>query len=236
MRSAVLVGVVCLAGCSAMEGLPRPALMASYDWGGLEPVEMRGIDYAAMSPTTDFGRYQRVVVDPVTVSFDEKWEPLRTGTRFEPTETDLARLGEELGEAVRESFADEIRDAERYELVDVAAPGALRVHAVLVDVRLNAPDLPTPTRIEQFARSAGEWTLVAELIDTESGAVVGRLVDRWVDPEDRYMQRMTRVENLHAMRRAADAWARAVHRYLEVAAIRNRMEGVGEGLRSVGGS
>jgi hypothetical protein len=104
-----------------------------------------------------------------------------------------------------------------------------------VEVQLNAPDLPTATRTEQFARSAGEWTLVAELVDARSGALVGRLVDRWEDPEEQYLRRMTRVENAQALRRATESWVRAIRRHLEVAGIRNRMEGAGEGLRPTGG-
>ncbi len=58
-----------LAGCAGLGGMPSPVLMAGYDWDGLEPVDMRGMDYAAVDPLTDFGSYSRVIVDPVEVSF-----------------------------------------------------------------------------------------------------------------------------------------------------------------------
>jgi hypothetical protein len=215
--------------------MPSPALMAGYDWTGLEPVEMHGMDYAAVDPLTDFGSYSRVIVDPVEVSFVRDWEPQKPGSSFDATERDLDRLKQDLSEVVHDGFVREIREGDRYEVTDLPGPGVLRIHARLVDVRLNAPHLPTTARTEQFARSAGEWTLVADLVDTQSGAVVARLVDRWEDPEEQYLQRMTRVENTRALWRATDAWAGAVRRYLDVAGIRNRMEGAGEGLRSTGG-
>jgi hypothetical protein len=218
-----------------MAGLPSPALMAGYDWAGLEPIEMRGMDYAAVDPLTDFGGYTRVIVDPVEVVLDEDWSAFRPGSTLDPTERDLERLRQQVAEVVREGFMKEIREGDRYQLVDDAVPGALRLHARVVDVRLNAPDLQGVARTEQFARSAGEWTLVADLVDVQSGAVVARLVDRWTDPEESYMRRMTRVENTRALQRATEAWARAVRRHLDVAGIRNRMEGAGEGLRSTGG-
>lgn len=224
-----------LSGCTGMANGPSPAVIAAYDWTGLEPIEMRGMDYAAVDPVTDFGGYTGVIVDPVEVRLDLDSAPLRSASPFEYSERDLARLEERLGEVVQERFIAAIRDGPRYALVQEAGPGVLRIHARLVDVRLNAPDLPAPSRTEQWARSAGEWTLVAELVDAQSGEVVARLVDRWMDPEEDYMQRMTRVENVRALRRAADAWALAVRRHLDVADIRNRMEGAGEGLRSTGG-
>lgn len=233
--AAVLSAVACLAGCAGMATMPSPDVMAAYDWTGLEPVEMRGIDHAAVDPATDFGQYTQVIIDPVEVSLDRDWAPLRPGSAFEYSEKDLAQLAGRLGEIVREGFIGAIRKGQRYTVVEEPGPGVLRVHARLVEVRLNAPDLPTPARTEQYARSAGEWTLVADLVDAQSGAVVARLADRWMDPEEQYMQRMTRVENTRALQRATDAWALAIRRHLDVADIRNRMEGAGEGLRPTGG-
>lgn len=237
MRRAVVAVWVAtwVAGCAGVANMPSPALMAGFDWTGLEPIEMRGMDYAAVDPLADFGGYTGVIVDPVGVSLDRDSAPLRPGSTFEYSEKDLLKLEEWLGEVVHERFVEAIRAGQRYSLGQEPGPGVLRIHARLVDVRLNAPDLPTPSRTEQWARSAGEWTLVAELVDTQSGEVVARLVDRWIDPEEQYMQRMTRVENLRALQRAADAWALAVRRHLDVAGIKNRMEGAGEGLRSTGG-
>lgn len=237
MRLAALTVSVAawLAGCTGIGGGPSPVLMAGYDWAGLEAIEMHGMDYAAVDPVTDFAGYTGVIVDPVEVSLDRDSAPLRPVSAFEYSEKDLLKLEEWLGQIVRERFVDAIRDGPRYSVVQEPGPGVLRIHARLVDVRLNAPDLPAPSRTEHWARSAGEWTLVAELVDAQSGAVVARLVDRWIDPEEQYMQRMTRVENARALQRAADAWALAVRRHLDVADIRNRMEGAGEGLRSTGG-
>ena len=237
MRRAVVAACAAawLAGCSSLGGLPSPALLAGYDWEGLEPVEMRGMDYAALDPQADFARYTRVIVDPVDVSLDADWSPYRPGSTLDPNERDLERIAGQMAGVVREGIMDAFRDGGRYQLAEDAAPGTLRVRARLVDVRLNAPDLQGPARTEQFARSAGEWTLVAELVDAQDGVVVGRLVDRWVDPDQQYMRRMTRVDNTLALQRAVDAWARVVRRHLDVADIRNRMEGAGEGLRPTGG-
>jgi len=209
--------------------------VASYDWAGLEPVEMHGMDYAAVDPATNFGGYSKVIVDPVEVSLDREWTPLKRGPYLDYDEEDLRKLEERLGEVVREGFVEQLDAAERYAVVEEPGPGVLRIHARLVEVRLNAPDLNVAGRTEQFARSAGEWTLVADLVDAESGAVVARLVDRWMDPEQQYLQRMTRVENARALQRAVDEWVRIVRRHLDVADIRNRMEGAGEGLRPTGG-
>lgn len=237
MRPAIAAAcaVAWLAACTAMDGGPSQSLVTGPDWSELEPIEMRGIDYAAVDPLADFATYTRVIIDPVEVSFPEDWPSSRPGSSFKPAERDVERLRQEIAAVVYEGFVDEIREGERYQLVEDAGPGTLRIHAQLVDVRLNAPNFPTPGRTEQFARSAGEWTLVAELVDAESGAVVARLVDRWVDREEPQLRWMTRADNVRALWRATETWARAVRRHLDVAGIRSRMEGIGEGLRPTGG-
>lgn len=218
-------------GCSTVSRAPRPELVAAIDWSGLEPIDIKGIDIAFASPAANFADYSKVMLDPVEVVFAEDWEPLQVGSPFPVSERDLERLRQDVAALTEDRFKRFVERGGPYEVVDEPGPGVLRIQARLVDVRLNAPDFPTVNRSYQYARSAGEMTLVAELIDGETGALVGRVVDRWIDPEQNELRWMTRLENAMALQKGVESWAEALKRQLEVASIRKRMEGAGEGIR-----
>jgi len=219
-----------LAGCTGMSGMPRPELVAGADWSGLEPVHMKGMDIASVRPGAEFGRYDRVLLEPIEVGLAPEWEPLRPGSPFSLSERDLQKLRQDVAEPLRESFVKTIGRDGKYPLVEEPGPGVVRIRLSVADVRLNAPNLETVARSEQWARSAGEMTLVAELIDAESGMLLARIIDRWIDP-DGPLQRYTWVENNLAIGRAAEEWADAIRSHLEVAGIKDRMHGAGEGLK-----
>ena len=232
LAAAWLALALALSGCAGLAGGPRPELVAGADWSGLEPVDIKGIDIAAVSLATDFGKYDAIILEPIQVKFAEGWKPARPGSAFEISEREYEKLREDVAEPLRRRFVGYIEQGGKYRLTDEPGPKALRVRIRVADVRMNAPNLETAGRTEEYARSFGEMTLVAELIDSESGALVGRLVDLWIDPETRF-ERYTRVENDRAIGEAAEQWAESLRRHLEVSAIRNRMQGVGEGLKRV---
>lgn len=227
----VVVGAaLALAGCTGMSGMPRPELVEGVDWSGLEPVHMKGMDIAYLRPGAEFGRYDRVLLEPIEVTFAPEWEPLRPGSTFPLSQRDMEKLRHDVAEPLRESFVNTIERDDKYPLVEEPGPGVLRIRLRVADVRLNAPNLESPGRSEQWARSAGEMTLVAELIDADSGALLGRIIDRWIDP-DGPLERYTWVDNNRAIGDAAEDWAGAIRRHLEVAGIKDRMHGTGEGLK-----
>ncbi len=237
--SVALSVVICLAliligGCSVGGAMPREETVKQYDAAGLELEDLRGVDLAWFRPTTDFSRYDSVIVEPVTVAFLEDWDVKRPGSAFSVTDKEIERMQSDLASTVYDKFVHEIQQGKKYPLVTEPAKGVLRIKLALVDMRLNAPDFQYPGRLEQYARSAGEWTLVAELVDAETGELVGRLMDHWVDPDEERVKRFTRIDNDLALSRAIHVWAEAVRRKLEVSQIRMRMEGAGEGLRPTG--
>ncbi|MBS1200454.1 MAG: hypothetical protein H6R27_1132 [Proteobacteria bacterium] len=219
-----------LGGCAGTSGMPRPEVVAGADWSGLEPVHMKGVDIAHVRRGVDFGAYDKVLLEPIEVEFAPDWELLRPASRFPVSERDLEGLRKDVAEPLRDSLVRYIGRGGNYPLVEDPGPGVVRLRLRIVDVRLNAPNLEASSRSEEWARSAGEMTLVAELIDAETGVLLGRVIDRWIDP-DGPLERYTWVENDLAIGRAAEDWAEAIRRHLEVASIRNRMHGAGEGLK-----
>jgi hypothetical protein len=65
-----------------------------------------------------------------------------------------------------------------YRLVDAPGDDVLDVEMSIIDLDVAAPDIQSAGRVETFAVSAGEMTLVAALRDSVSGDIVMRIFDR----------------------------------------------------------
>ena len=83
----------------------------------------------------------------------------------------------------------------------------------------DAPDLPAPGMTRSYARSFGRLTLVAELRDSASGAIVMRLLDHVDGHDHATFVHTTRVENTREVGLVASEWARTLRRQLELARV-----------------
>jgi len=168
-----------LAGCAT----PEPTLdtgadaVPSYD--GLYPVRNSVMDYAWARPDTDLSAYSKVMLVGTGISFRPGGETNRTrigssaATHFKVSE----RQRDELRKIVTEVFVEELGASDRFELVDRPGPDVLLVHAGLLDVVSNLPPEPAG-RSGIYIRQVGEATLLLELRDPITGAVLARAIDR----------------------------------------------------------
>jgi hypothetical protein len=102
-------------------------------------------------------------------------------------------------------------------VVNESGPDVLRVKASIVNLYVNAPDTMTAGRSRTYVVSAGEMTLIAELFDSESGAVLARVVDRQEARESQPMTLSSGMENAAEARAIASAWARILRDRLDKA-------------------
>ena len=98
-----------------------------------------------------------------------------------------------------------------------AGDDVLEVDVSIVDLYLNAPDIPSSSRVDYYTISTGEMTLQAELRDSASGDLIARVLDRKVDPDEFQPRFTTSVDNDAAARDAARIWARALRSQLDAA-------------------
>ncbi len=188
---------------------------ASGDDEGLVAVDVRGVDHVYARPGADLGRYTKVMLDPVEVSFSKSWD--RTGPGGSLSVEEKRKIRDGLARIVREELAKELQSSGRYTLVDTADEDVLRIKADIRDLYVNAPDVARPGIIRRYTLSAGEMRLVAELRDAATGALIARVVDFTRDPESAWFELTTQVSNVAAARRAATEWARILHRQLDAA-------------------
>jgi hypothetical protein len=166
---ATLAGV---SGCASKPAIP------DVTEDGLARVDIRGVYAAYRRPGADLNKYRKVMLDPVQVAFDPDWDPKRTGSNLPLSAEDRERIRRELAELFTEVFSKELTKDGGPPLVTSAGSDVLRLSTALADVYVNAPDTNEPGRSRTYVMSAGSATLVAEVRDSESGAIIGRLFDR----------------------------------------------------------
>jgi hypothetical protein len=181
---------------------------------GLVEVRVRGLEQYLVQPDADLARYRAIMLDPVEVSFDRRWNPRPAGR--EVTAEEKTKLRADVARVVQKEFTSELTQG-GYQIVTEPGNDVLRVRAEVRDLYLNAPDVPRSSRTQTYTRSTGKLTLVAELRDSASGALIARALDRYEDPEKAWFEWTTSIDNNEAAREAAETWARALRSQLDKA-------------------
>jgi hypothetical protein len=182
---------------------------------GLAPVTIKGLDHVYARPGANLSHYQRVMLDPVEVSFSKNWKPERAGGPVTAAQKQSIKNG--LAKLFREELKKQLQGPGGYPVVDTVGEDVLRIRAEIRDLYINAPDIPRsgPTRV--YALSVGEMRLVAELRDGPTGSLIARVVDFKKDPDAPWLHLTTRVDNVAAARRAIADWAQILRKQLDAA-------------------
>ncbi|HEY0685652.1 MAG TPA: DUF3313 family protein [Steroidobacter sp.] len=157
--------------------------------------------------------YRKVILDPVHVAFDKDWSKDRRDIDADDRERILNGLAEEF----REVFTEELERSGDYEVVTDAAPDVLRVTAAIVDLYVTAPDVARPGRTYTYTVSSGRMTLIAELRDSETRAILARVADRKEASNHVNFQWSNRATNTADARRILRSWAGALRKGLDSA-------------------
>jgi len=210
---------VSLAAAPADTKTPRTKRDAASAWteAGLEKVQVKGLDLVYAQPGASLAGYRKILLRPISVAFERNWERQSTSSSRIPIKSkDAQRIKDRLSALVHEEVVKELGQA-GYQVVDAAGDDVLDVEMSIVNLDVNAPDVPTAGRVTTFAVSAGEMSLVAELRDSVSGDIVMRIFDRAQARESFRPQRITSIENAAEARNAANGWAKALRKELDLA-------------------
>jgi Protein of unknown function (DUF3313) len=182
---------------------------------GLEKVKITGLDTVYARPHTDLSGYNKIMLDPTEVSFRKNWHPELSNEQL--TAADRQKISKNLAAIIRERLGKALASSGRYALVDAPGDKVLRIKADIRDLYIVAPDVPTTGITRNYAYSAGEMQLQAELRDASTGTLLARVIDRKTDPNSTWIRWTTRVTNTAAAERAIDDWIRILLRQLEAA-------------------
>jgi hypothetical protein len=197
-----------LAGNAFAEDAPQ-------SWDGLVEITPKRMDAVFLLPGADFRGYKRIMLDPTQVAFHKDWARNVGETGGSRINQISKRDIEEILAAARSNFDDVFHTAfteAGYEIATAPAPDVLRVSTAVLNLYINAPEaaLATGARTRMYTANAGEATLVVETRDSETGALLGRVIDRRETREAAGPQLATRATNEHDFRRLFEGWAKIV--------------------------
>jgi hypothetical protein len=185
---------------------------------GLKRVKRPGLDTVYIREGVSLTKYKRVMLDPVEVSFDKAWNP-RQGAASRLDSADPLAIRQGLAKLARDVFRRELESKGGYPLIEEPAEDVLRVRAQIVDLYINAPDTNSASITRTYVIDAGHMTLMAELYDSQTNALIARVIDRERGLERglNELQIANRVTNTAEADRILTAWARRLRDALDKA-------------------
>lgn len=184
---------------------------------GLQRIKVKGIDLAYARPGASLAGYNAVMIDPVDVAFRKDWDPTKPGSRQKLSTAERDNIRRGVGDIVRDELVKELQGKSVYKVATAPGPDVLRVRAGIANLYVNAPDTMSAGRTRTYTVSAGEMTLVAELLDSETGEIVSRVVDRREAQGTGTMTLTNSVVNAAEARSIASSWARILRSRLDAA-------------------
>jgi hypothetical protein len=191
---------------------------AERSFDGLYPFENTIADRAWARADLDLSGYTKIKVEgagiqfrPTSAAANSRIAVVRANeTDFPINEKDRERLRQ----TVADAFVKELEKLQRYELTEETGPDVLIVRGALLDVVSNVPKTVS-ARTDIYLESVGEATLLLKLIDSESGAVLLRAVDRRSAERQSMAFASNSVSNCLEVKRLAQFWARLLRERLD---------------------
>jgi len=201
----------------AATALIANAAEPTQEFDGLVRVNSRQIDHLYVLPGADFSRFNRVHLDPVEVSFSERWDPRRRSGGPRLSTRDIERIRSTVATEFERVFADELRRG-GYALVTEAGDDVLRVTPFIVNLYITAPSTQTtPGRTQTFVATTGQMSLIAVARDSVTGEWLARAIDTQQGRRTGTMQLASSVRNMADARQAFTTWARVLRTGLDEA-------------------
>src|SRR5262245_7904224 len=116
---------------------------------GLVRVPSRSSGGVFREPGWPFTQYQRLVLEPLTVSFLKGWEKRHP----EVSDREIKRIRDEAAKIFREEFTRELVERGKYSFADDPGPDVLVVAPVITDLDIPGPESDDVMRRIQAPRS-----------------------------------------------------------------------------------
>ena len=178
---------------------------------GLQRLVDSNAAIAYLKPDADLSVYDRFMIVDCYVAFKKDWQKDRNRNQrslsSQVTDKDMERMRNDMAEAFREVFIEELTENDGYELVDAPAGGVLLIRPAIIDLDASAPDVQSAGRSTTFVDSAGAATLFIELYDSVSGEILARAIDRKADRSHGRMEWSNRTSNRADAKRILRTWA-----------------------------
>ena len=211
-----MCSMLMLGGCATSDkGAPELDSNLTYD--GLAKVKNPKVSSAWMRPDFSLAGYTKIMLVGAGIEY-RPVKPVSRAAASNATQFPLTvEQKERLRSIVSDAFKTELAQSQKFQLVDQPGPDVLMIWGGLVDVVSNVPP-DTIGRGNVYLTSVGQATLVVELRDSESNAVLVRAIDRRAAQTQGVTQRSTPVSNWSEVQQLARAWASRLRASLDEAA------------------
>lgn len=190
---------------------------AEITFDGLHAIKGGRADHAWARPGLDLSQYSKIKLQGAGIEYRPGGESGRTsvarsrGGPFEVTEKQKERVQA----VVEEAFLKELGKSKRFTIVNEAGPDVLLIHAGLLDVVSYVPPEPIG-RTDIYLSAVGEATLVLEIRDSLTNAILVRVIDRnAAESIGGTFQESNRVSNTAEVRRLVKRWASLLRQRLD---------------------
>jgi len=169
-----------LAGALLVASAPLLAQASEDNWEGLVRVKSDKIELVYLAPEADFRPYAQVLLDPSEMAMQKNWlrDQRRDASSLggQATERDIVRALERGSKEFDGYFAEAFTKA-GFTIATAPGPDVVRIRSGVVDIDVVAPDV-SASRNRTFSEEAGAGTLVIEVRDSVTNALLGRAIER----------------------------------------------------------
>jgi hypothetical protein len=190
---------------------------SSSPFPGLELVPAKNIGALYRRPDVDLTAYNKILIGEPAVQFSKNWNPRNYGT-FGLSAAQLTKIRAELAAMAKGVFTKTLSDG-GFEIVTDAGDGVLAITPNIVDVFINAPDVPTAGRSRTYTMDAGSATLALQVNDAVTGTLLAMALDSRRSGTSS-MRWTTSVSNRAAAEQMLKNWAEQLKRELDAARAR----------------
>lgn len=217
IRALFLATVFSLLVACASEPTLQTGPNAEVSFDGLVRVDNARFAGAWVDPEVDLSRFKKIMPGGAEFEFRSVDKVSSSAARsssqreFFISESDQLKLEQMMDEI----FNEELSKSEIYEITDEPGPDVMIVRGGLLDiVSYVPPDIRGRGNI--YLDQVGAATLVIEIVDSLTGEVVARAVERSAaEPAGSMGMQSTSVTNWQEVRRLARRWARKLRDGLE---------------------
>lgn len=150
------------------------------NWEGLVRVRSEKIELVYLAPEADFRPYTKVMLDPSEMAMEKNWlrdqRRSASGLGSEATQSDIVRALEAGKKQFDGYFAEAFTKA-GFTIATAPGPDVVRIRSGVIDIDVVSPDVSTG-RTRSYSEEAGAGTLVVEVRDSVTNALLGRAIER----------------------------------------------------------
>ncbi|MEM9304080.1 MAG: DUF3313 family protein [Pseudomonadota bacterium] len=183
----------------------------------LVPVENARVGVAYVDPEADFSVFGQVMLLEPYVAFKANWQRDQNRSRTNNvTARDMDRIRADVAALFMDVFREKLAEDGGFPIVEEGGMDVIAIRPAIIDLDVTAPDTRTGGRSRTFSSSTGSATLYIELVDTMTGATLGRALDRTeIRNFPGSVSWSNRVTNSADARRMMGRWADILRQFMD---------------------